>query len=79
MKILFIILFVFLLGCSSFEPIKIEGEPQVCNDMYTFMAYSLKLQGTFKKDTISSANVMTIVTLLYQRCEAARKEKCVCK
>lgn len=48
--------------CGSFEPIRIEGETDECNAMYTAWAFSLKLQEFTKKGKSSGEGIATILT-----------------
>jgi len=64
----FIIL--FSLSCNTFEPVTIPGELQECNDMYTLMAFSVKMSGGLGKD--KSATALTLTSMAYQDCKQAR-------
>ena len=55
---------VTMVGCKSFEPVQVEGQPDECNDFYTVMQY-YSVQGG------DSAFVGTV----YEKCLQARKEK----
>ena len=69
----FVILFLVLsVSCNSFERVEVEGQPDECNDMYTFMAYSIKLKEFLKSDD----NVKPMTTLIATwsvKCDQARK------
>jgi len=53
---------VVLIGCKSFEPVEIEGQPAECNDFYTVMQY-YSVQG----------NDSAFVGTVYEKCIQARK------
>ena len=54
---------VTMIGCKSFEPVQVEGQPDECNDFYTVMQY-YSVQGG------DSAFVGTV----YEKCLQARKD-----
>lgn len=66
MKRLFLIfiLFIFLVGCKSFEPVIIPGQPDECNDFYSVLQY-------YSVNGHDSAFVGTV----YEKCSQARKDK----
>lgn len=72
--VFFFSILVFL-SCGSFEPVRIQGEPQECNDKYTLMKFTTKLMGVFKKDSPSATTAMTLITLQHKECEEARERQ----
>ncbi len=33
---------LFFVCCKTFDPIQVEGQPDICNDMYTVMSFNYK-------------------------------------
>jgi len=44
MRYLILMLLFFVVGCNTFKPVKIKGEIQECNDMYTIMRFYSNLK-----------------------------------
>lgn len=51
-----------LFSCYTFEPIRIKGETDECNAMYTAWAFSVSLQGFTKKGHSSGEGIATLLT-----------------
>ena len=73
MKLILCFVIISLLSCGTFQPVKIEGEPQECNDTWTFVALANEMSGVFNKDTQLATTALTLVTVTYQRCITARE------
>lgn len=66
--------FIFLMGCNTtpFKPTIIKGQPDKCNDMYTLMDFTTKLQGIFSKGNSAATTALTLMTLSYGECSKER-------
>lgn len=53
------------MGCKTFKPVIVEGQPDECNDYYTTLAYYYSLNS---KDG-------AFVGTVYNECKSARTEK----
>ena len=72
--IILLALCIFIFSGCSFKMVKIEGQPDQCNDYYTLVKLSDGMKGVFSKENTSVATVLTMANTVYAKCETAREE-----
>ncbi len=72
---LLISLIVIFNGCKTFNRVEVAGQPIECNDMYTFMDFSLQFKGLFSGKNNQVGSIMTLVSAWSVKCETARTKQ----